>query len=39
LPPDLLAVWFPVAFGIALLVLVIGQVVFKKLSVHFAQEL
>ncbi|UVJ38318.1 ABC transporter permease [Arthrobacter sp. CJ23] len=39
LPPDLLSVWFPVAFGIAALVLLVGQVVFMKLSIHFAQEL
>lgn len=39
LPPDLLSIWFPAAFGIAALVLLIGQVVFMKLSIHFAQEL
>lgn len=39
LPPDLLTIWFPAAFAVALLVLVIGQIVFKKLSIHFAQEL
>jgi ABC-2 type transport system permease protein len=39
MPPDLLSVWFPASFGVAALVLAIGQVVFMKLSVHFAQEL
>ncbi|GAB3558903.1 ABC transporter permease [Arthrobacter alkaliphilus] len=39
MPPDLLTVWLPSAFGVAALVLVIGQLVFMKLSVHFAQEL
>lgn len=39
MPPDLLGIWLPAAFGVALLVLVVGQLVFKKLSVHFAQEL
>lgn len=39
MPPGLLAIWFPTAFAVALLVLVIGQIVFKRLSIHFAQEL
>lgn len=39
MPPDLLSVWFPAAFGIAAVILAIGQIVFMKLSVHFAQEL
>jgi ABC-2 type transport system permease protein len=39
LPPNLISLWLPVAFGISLIVLVIGQLVFRKLSVHFAQEL
>jgi len=39
MPPDLLSVWFPAAFGVAAVILVIGQIVFMKLSVHFAQEL
>ncbi len=39
MPPDLLSVWFPAAFGVAAVILAIGQIVFMKLSVHFAQEL
>lgn len=39
LQPNLVSLWLPVAFGISLIVLVIGQLVFRKLAVHFAQEL
>jgi ABC-2 type transport system permease protein len=39
LPPDLISLWLPVAFGISLLVLFVGQLVFRKLAIHFAQEL
>ena len=39
LPPDLVTFWLPVAIGISLLVLFVGQLVFRKLSIHFAQEL
>lgn len=39
MPPDLMTIWFPAAFGVAALVLILGQIVFMKLSVHFAQEL
>ncbi len=39
LPPDLVSVWLPLAFCISLVVLFLGQFVFRKLAVHFAQEL
>lgn len=39
LPPDLMTLWLPVAFLISFAVLFIGQLVFRRLSVHFAQEL
>ena len=39
LPPDLVSFWLPTGFGISLVVLFLGQLVFRKLSVHFAQEL
>lgn len=39
LPPDLLTVWLPVALVITLAVLFLGQLMFRRLSIHFAQEL
>lgn len=39
MPPDLMAVWLPVAFLISLAVLFVGQLTFRRASVHFAQEL
>jgi ABC-2 type transport system permease protein len=39
LPPDLVTHWLPVAFCISLVILFAGQVVFRKLAIHFAQEL
>ena len=35
----LASIWAPVALGVSLLVLFVGQLVFRKLSVRFAQEL
>jgi ABC-2 type transport system permease protein len=35
----LASVWAPVALGVSLLILFVGQLVFRKLSVRFAQEL
>ncbi|SDL89367.1 ABC-2 type transport system permease protein [Arthrobacter sp. ov407] len=35
----LASVWAPVALGISLVILFVGQLVFRKLSVRFAQEL
>lgn len=37
--PGLGSVWAPVALGVSLVVLFVGQVVFRRLSVRFAQEL
>jgi ABC-2 type transport system permease protein len=39
MPPDLLTLWLPVAFLISFAVLFIGQFAFRRLAVHFAQEL
>jgi ABC-2 type transport system permease protein len=39
MPPDLLTLWLPVAMLITLLVLFLGQLTFRRLAVHFAQEL
>jgi len=39
LPPDMLTLWLPVAMLITLAVLFIGQLTFRRLAVHFAQEL
>ncbi|TLM86792.1 ABC transporter permease [Pseudarthrobacter sp. NamE5] len=39
LPPDLVKLWLPLAFSISLVVLFVGQLVFRKLAIHFAQEL
>jgi ABC-2 type transport system permease protein len=39
MPPDLLSLWLPVAVLITLAVLFLGQLIFRRLAVHFAQEL
>jgi len=39
MPPDLLTLWLPVAMLITLLVLFLGQLTFRRLAIHFAQEL
>jgi ABC-2 type transport system permease protein len=39
MPPDLLTLWLPVSIVITLVVLFIGQLTFRRLAVHFAQEL
>lgn len=39
MPPDLLTIWLPVAMLITVAVLFIGQLTFRRLAIHFAQEL
>lgn len=39
MPPHLFTLWTPVALGISLLVLVLGQLTFSRLEGRFAQEL
>ncbi|WP_394253353.1 ABC transporter permease [Arthrobacter pityocampae] len=39
LMPDLLGLWVPIAAVLSLVILFIGQFVFRRLSVNFAQEL
>ena len=39
MPPDLLTLWLPVALLISIAVLFLGQLTFRRLAVHFAQEL
>jgi ABC-2 type transport system permease protein len=39
IPPDLLTIWLPVAILISLVVLFLGQLTFRRLAIHFAQEL
>jgi ABC-2 type transport system permease protein len=39
LPPDLLTLWLPVAVLVSLVVMIIGQTTFRRLSANFAQEL
>ncbi|KRE84306.1 MULTISPECIES: ABC transporter permease [unclassified Arthrobacter] len=39
LPPDLFTLWLPVSMLVTLGVLFLGQLTFRRLSVHFAQEL
>lgn len=39
LPPDLFTLWLPVSLLTTLAVLFFGQLTFRRLSVHFAQEL
>ena len=38
-PPDLFTLWLPVSMFVTLVVLFLGQLTFRRLSVHFAQEL
>ncbi|MET4136988.1 ABC transporter permease [Pseudarthrobacter sp. PvP090] len=39
LPPDLLTLWLPIAMLTIIAVLFLGQLTFRRLAVHFAQEL
>ncbi|TLM85648.1 ABC transporter permease [Pseudarthrobacter sp. NamE2] len=39
MPPNLFVLWTPVGLGIALLILVLGQMTFRRLEGRFAQEL
>ncbi|TYC97556.1 ABC transporter permease [Arthrobacter echini] len=39
LPPSFLSVWVPVGLAISLIVVVLGQLVFRRLEGRFAQEL
>lgn len=39
MPPDLLTIWLPAAMLITLVVLFFGQLTFRRLAIHFAQEL
>lgn len=39
LPANFLSVWIPVAFGLSLVILVAGQLIFRRLEGRFAQEL
>lgn len=39
LPTDLFSVWLPVSIVTTLVVLFLGQLTFRRLSIHFAQEL
>src|SRR6478609_5885322 len=39
LPPDLFTLWLPVSLLTTLAVLFLGQLTFRRLSIHFAQEL
>jgi ABC-2 type transport system permease protein len=39
MPPDLLTVWLPVAILTTLVILFVGQLTFRRLAIHFAQEL
>lgn len=39
IPPHLLSLWIPVALAISALVLLLGQLVFRRLEGRFAQEL
>lgn len=39
MPPDLFTLWLPIAMVITLVVLFVGQLTFRRLAVHFAQEL
>jgi ABC-2 type transport system permease protein len=39
LPPDFFTLWLPVAMLITLAVLFVGQLMFRRLAIHFAQEL
>jgi ABC-2 type transport system permease protein len=39
IPPDLFTLWLPASMLITLAVLFLGQLTFRRLSIHFAQEL
>ncbi|WP_026555495.1 ABC transporter permease [Arthrobacter sp. 35W] len=39
MPPNLVGLWLPVSLLVSLAVLFAGQLVFRRLAVHFAQEL
>ncbi|BAS09812.1 O-antigen export system permease protein RfbA [Arthrobacter sp. Hiyo4] len=39
MPPELLTLWLPIAGLITLAVLFLGQLTFRRLAIHFAQEL
>ena len=39
LPPDLLTLWLPIAMLTITAVQLLGQLTFRRLAVHFAQEL
>lgn len=39
IPPHLLSVWLPIGLAISILVLLLGQLVFRRLEGRFAQEL
>jgi ABC-2 type transport system permease protein len=39
MPPGLLTFWLPVSLLVTLVILFLGQFIFRKLAVHFAQEL
>lgn len=39
MPPDLLNFWLPVSLLMSVAILFLGQFMFRRLSVHFAQEL
>ena len=39
MPPDLLTLWLPVAILTTLVILFVGQLTFRRLAIHFAQEL
>lgn len=39
MPPDLLTLWLPVAMLTTLVILFVGQLTFRRLAIHFAQEL
>lgn len=39
MPPDLFTLWLPIAMVITLVVVFVGQLTFRRLAVHFAQEL
>ncbi|MFQ4147190.1 ABC transporter permease [Arthrobacter sp. LAPM80] len=39
LPPNLIVFWLPISLLISLAVLLGGQLIFRRLAVHFAQEL
>jgi ABC-2 type transport system permease protein len=38
-PPDLFSLWLPIGLVISLVVLILGQLTFRRLEGRFAQEL